>query len=116
MPAIPKPRPRKVERRRQRAAEAAWVKIVRSDVVARDRGCRACRGLGRKPSRVFPLQMHELVYRSQTRGLPIEERVNTQNCVLLCERCHRDLHAKRLAVHITHDHKGADGQLIFKRF
>jgi len=66
------------------------------------------------PDTTFPLQMHELVYRSQTRGLKMEERVNTRVCVLLCCRCHRQLHAKKLAVHVSDDVKGADGRLVFK--
>ena len=116
MPATPKPPLRRVERQRQKRADSAWVKSVREKVVDRDGGCRACQGMGTKPDLMFPLQMHELVYRSQTRGLPIEERVNTSICVLLCARCHRDLHAKRLAVHIEDAAQGADGTLKFKKW
>jgi len=116
MPAVPKPTPRKVERQRKRREENAWVKTVRAQVVERDRGCRACREMGTKPDTAFPLQMHELIYRSHTRGLPMQERVNTRVSVLLCARCHRDLHAKRLAVHIADEKQGADGSLTFKKW
>ena len=114
MPAVPKPTPRKVERQRKRREEATWVKAIREQVVERDQGCRACQGMGTAPDITLPLQMHELVYRSHTRGRPIEERVNTRVCVLLCARCHRDLHKKRLAVHIEDEMTGADGALMFK--
>jgi hypothetical protein len=116
MPAVPKPIPRKVERQRKRRAESAWVKTVRAQVVARDRDCRACREMGTTPDRTLPLQMHELLYRSQTRGLPMQERVNTRVSVLLCSRCHRELHEKRLSVHIADVLQGADGTLMFKRW
>jgi hypothetical protein len=116
MPPVPKPTPRKIERQRKRREESKWVKQVREQVVSRDRDCRACREMGTKPDRTLPLQMHELIYRSQTRGMPISERVNTRVSVLLCARCHRDLHAKRLAVHIADASQGADGTLTFKRW
>ena len=114
MPAVPKPTPRKVDRQRKRRAENAWVATVREQVAVRDRGCRACRGMGAEPDTALPLQMHELVYRSRTRGRPMTERVNTRVSVMLCARCHRDLHAKKLSVHIADGAKGADGRLVFK--
>ena len=116
MPAVPKPTPRKIERQRKRREESKWVKTVRAQVVARDRNWRACRDMGTKPDTTFPLQMHELIYRSQTRGLPIQERVNTRVSVLLCARCHRELHEKQLSVHIADVLQGADGTLRFKRW
>ena len=116
MPAVPKPPPRKRERQRKRREENAWVKTVREQVVDRDQGCRACREMRARPDLSLPMQMHELEYRSHTRGLPMRERVNTRVSVLLCARCHRDLHAHRLSVHIEDDAKGANGALIFKRW
>jgi len=95
--------------------ERAWIGKVRRIVEARDRGCRSCRQLGLSPDNAgLPVQMHELVYRSKTRGRPIEERVNTLNCLLLCPSCHQAIHAKRLSVHIVNKNKGADGLLRFK--
>ena len=116
MLAIPKPPSRKVERQRQKRADSVWVRSVREKVVDRDGGCRACQGMGTQPDRTLPLQMHELIYRSQTRGRPIEERVNTRVSVLLCARCHRDLHAHLLAVHIEDESQGANGHLLFKKW
>jgi hypothetical protein len=58
--------------------------------------------------------MHELVYRSKTRGRPIEERVNSANCLMLCPSCHQAVHDKRLSIHIVDKDKGADGLLRFK--
>jgi len=112
---FPKPLPKRTEKQRKRRADAAWVRLVRKDVVIRDMGCRSCHEMGLPSDNGgLPLQMHELVYRSKTRGLPIEERVNTRNCILLCEFCHSAIHAKMLSVFVEDARKGADGQLRFK--
>ena len=58
--------------------------------------------------------MHELIYRSKTRGRPIEARINALNCLLLCATCHRAVHDKKLSIHIVDTHKGANGRLLFK--
>ena len=112
---FPKPLPKRTEKQRKRRADAAWVRLVRKDVVIRDMGCRSCHEMGLPSDNGgLPLQMHELVYRSKTRGLPIEERVNTRNCILLCEFCHSAIHAKMLSVFVEDARKGADGRLRFK--
>lgn len=112
---FPKPTPRRIERQRKRRAETAWVALVRKYVVLRDMGCRSCHELGISPDNAgIELQMHEMVYRSKTRGLPIEDRVNTKNCILLCQFCHTAVHDKRLSIHIADTLRGANGKLIFK--
>jgi len=112
--AFPKPSARRSEKRKQRAHSAAVVSGVRALVVERDGGCRACHDIGRHVRGAGRLQMHEIIYRSATRGRPIEERVSTANCVLLCEHHHADLHAKRLEVSPRDIFSGADGDLFFR--
>ena len=115
MTRLPKPIPRKTVRARQRRDDHAWVRMVRKEVVARDEGCRSCRELHLSPNNAgLPVQMHELIYRSKTRGRPIEARINSVNCLLLCATCHRAVHDKKLSIHIVDTHKGADGRLLFK--
>tara|TARA_B100000949_G_scaffold223776_1_gene226573 strand:- start:340 stop:771 length:432 start_codon:yes stop_codon:yes gene_type:complete len=112
---FPKPTPRRTEKQRRKRADAAWIRLVRKDVILRDGGCRSCQELGLSPDNAgLPMQMHELVYRSKTRGLPMEQRVNTKNCILICQFCHSALHAKMLSVFIEDSCKGADGKLRFK--
>ena len=114
---FPKPESRKSEKRKERKYNAAWVTSVRHQVVLRDEGCRACREMGLSPEGrggLPRMQMHENVYRSTTRGKPMSERVNTKNCILLCDQCHSDVHAKRLSIHISDGDLGADGKLRFK--
>jgi hypothetical protein len=74
----------------------------------RDGGCRVC------GTRSASLHLHEIVYRSKTRGLPMEQRVNMVNCVLLCEAHHAEIHAHRLEVVILDPTEGANGRLEFK--
>ena len=112
--AFPKPVAKRSEKRKRKAKDSKVVQAVREQVVARDQGCRACRSLGQHPNGLGRIQMHEIVYRSATRGRPIEERVSTANCVLLCEHHHADLHAKRLAVSPRDIFNGADGDLLFR--
>ena len=86
--------------------ENKWIQKTRNEVLARDKVCRRCGS----PLR---LHMHEIVYRSATRGRSIEERINTGNCVMLCERHHREIHDKKLEITIKNRKKGADGRLEF---
>ena len=112
--AFAKPGPRRAERRKRKAAESKVVQSVREQVVDRDQGCRACQQMGRHPNGLGRLHMHEIIYRSATRGQPMEKRVSTANCVLLCEHHHADIHAKRLKVESNDDPPMADGELVFK--
>jgi hypothetical protein len=112
--AFPKQGPKKRDKRKRKAAEAKVVHAVREMVVERDQGCRACQNMGRHPNGAGRIHMHEIVYRSATRGRPIEDRVSTANCVLLCEHHHADIHAKRLEVEPKNTPAGADGELVFR--
>ena len=111
---IPKPPKRKTEKRKRRQADGRWVSQVRDLVVVRDgQRCRVCSKDRWKFGRW--LHMHEIVYRSKTLGRPMKDRVNTKNCILICDECHRDIHASRLWVVIMNKSKGADGPLLFTK-
>lgn len=109
---FPKPPTRKTVLDRKRRANRAWIRHIRERVIGRDQGCRACRYLKTRSDGV--LHMHELIYRSKTRGQAIDKRINTANCLMLCALHHQAVHAKRLAIHFHDEHRGADGELIFK--
>ena len=86
--------------------ENKWIQDTRNEVLARDKVCRKC-------GSALRLHMHEIVYRSATRGRSIEERINTGNCVMLCEQHHREIHDKTLKITAKNHAKGADGRLEF---
>jgi hypothetical protein len=116
---IPKPPKRKTEQRKRRRTDGRWVRQVREAVVQRDGNlCRICAGnqIDDWQPRVSRwLHMHEIVYRSKTMGRPMKERVNTHNCIMVCDECHREIHDKKLWVKIVNKTKGADGPLLFSR-
>ena len=85
--AFPKPKRRKSEKQKQKRLDAKWIQA--------------------------PVEMHEIEFRSQTRGRPIEERINTANCILLCRACHRAIHDSKIKLYVGTD-KGADGPVTFK--
>lgn len=74
-----KPAPRLIDKRAEaRAKEQQW-QTVRAEVRQRENGkCRLC------PEKGF--DVHHITYRS--RGGKHE----TRNCVLLCRKCHADVH------------------------
>jgi len=117
MIGVPKPKSRKSERRKIKRDERLWIARVREDVVERDgHGCRACRGTDKRPTSYSAhMHMHEIIFRSATLGLPIEERINTRLSMLLCDSCHRDVHAYRLTIDMEDEERGADGKLHFVR-
>ena len=59
--------------------------------------------------------MHEIVFRSKTRGMEIQKRVNTYNCVILCVEHHRAIHDNKLEIIMADLKRGADGQLEFRQ-
>lgn len=113
---FPKPKRKKSEKQKRKRGDAKWVTATRVKVVERDRWCRSCpqviESAGDKWSKP-PLEMHEIKFRSQTRGLPIEQRVNTENCILLCRSCHRAIHDKKIILSVKSE-KGADGPVAFE--
>ena len=114
MIGFPKPKSRKSERGKVKAHERRWIKTIREQVVFRDGNrCRACAVSPLGTSSPVFLHMHETIYRSKTRGQPIEERINMKICVLLCYQCHRDVHDHRLNIEIKDDQLGANGELVF---
>jgi len=104
----PKGPTRKQTKAKRKRLEVAWIKSVREEVLKRDKACRVC---GRYDTH---LHMHEIVYRSKTRGKDIEDRINTANCVMLCEQHHRQIHEKTLHIIIESPSMGANGKLEFK--
>jgi 5-methylcytosine-specific restriction endonuclease McrA len=83
--AIPRPKPRVVLQRERRVADRLMAATVRTAVWRRDSGrCRTCGARG--------AHVHHLRFRS--RG----GRWTTANCLLLCRRCHQDVHARILVL------------------
>jgi len=77
-------------------------------VWARDPWCRLCQG--RRP--VFlPDQMHEDPPRSQTRGLPKEQRWNLAVCCRLCHSCHEDVTRRRIRIRFLNPAEGFNGPI-----
>lgn len=90
-----KPPKRATEKAKRDKARAAHILAIRRQVFARDAGCRICGGPGD--------EMHEIVSRAKTRGLPNEQRWNLENCVRLCARCHREVTEHRLRIGVALD-------------
>lgn len=106
---IPKGEPRADRKRRERDEEIAVIVHTHELVWERDVVCRLCHG---ERACWLPDQMHELVSRAQTRGLPADQRFSTVNCVRLCADCHRDVTENRIDITWLPD-EGADGTLYF---
>lgn len=77
---FPKPRPRILDKRQSARDKAAnWAQVSKL-VKARDLVCRVCKGPGQ--------HIHHIVYRSHG------GRDVASNLLLVCDGCHRDIHAK----------------------
>jgi 5-methylcytosine-specific restriction endonuclease McrA len=120
---FPKPTKRKSVKATLRKEDAKWVKSVRLAVFERDVTCRACKdrmeNIGKRypwwrESDQFHLHMHEIIFRSKTAGRPMERRINTKNCIVLCSGCHRALHDARIAINIEGGSVDANGALVFE--
>ena len=86
MAPLPRAKPTVVLRRERRVALAATRRVVHRAVWRRDQGrCRACASRTR-------LHVHHVQFRSH--GGPW----TTANCVLLCQMCHQDVHARIVVV------------------
>jgi 5-methylcytosine-specific restriction endonuclease McrA len=107
--AFPKPQTRKVERAKKRRQERQWISAVRGEVFKRDSKCRSC-GIVAGVH-----HLHEIVYRSRTRGQPIKSRISTNNCIRLCLECHQAIHLSRLTVVVHDKDLGANGIVDFDR-
>lgn len=108
--ALPKPEPRARIKARRDAKEAAIIGETHTIVFIRDSSCRACRGARNS---WLSDQMHEIVPRSQTRGLDPADRFNSKNCVRVCAKCHQDITEHRLRVVPVSWRRGANGPLLF---
>lgn len=103
---------RKQVKKAKRRTEAEVIAEVRGQVFELDAACICgkCR-----PSLKFD-EMHEIVARSKTRGLPPEERFNVRNCVRLSRKCHAMVtgeigHGKRLKLECLDAERGAMGPI-----
>ena len=120
---FPKPVKRKSVKAKLKKQNAKWIKGVRAEVFERDGSrCRSClyrreHGGERYPwwrmEDQYRLEMHEIVFRSKTGGQPIEQRINTENCVVLCSGCHRALHDSKISIEMEDESAGADSALVF---
>ena len=109
----PKPTSKRIERRREKQRRADLIAAVRREVVVRDAGrCRACQCLLTGFSGGG--EMHELRSRALMRGKPPEEIFNTNNCLMLCSECHRNI-TNHVADLIPEDADlGADGAMVLQ--
>jgi len=107
---FPKPKPRKSEKRREKAHRNAVIAAVRADVVRRDPRCRCCGDFLFNHG-----EMHELRSRAQLRGKLPEEIFNTANCVMLCHACHVEVTDHRIDLVPVDQEAGANGKLDVQR-
>jgi hypothetical protein len=103
---------RKQEKAKKDRTEAEVKTDVRAAVFALDPQCICGQCRPRDTD-----EMHELVPRSKTRGLPPAERFNTRNCVRLSRSCHARVtgelgKGKSMTITCMDDAKGADGALL----
>ena len=101
---LPKPRPRHLVKKDQKAHRKAVIRAVRDVVRQRDLTCRVC---GNVPAQ-GRLEMHEIRSRAQLRGKAPEIIFSTTNCLMLCSAHHRDVTERRLWLRPATD-AGADG-------
>lgn len=90
---------------------------ARRDCVAmvRTRDGDTCRVCGRNVQYLYPGidsfgAVHEIVFRSRG-GDPTDPT----NCVLLCDPCHRDVHAHRVRLAVLDRHLGANTEIAIIR-
>lgn len=103
------PPSREDRKEQKKATEADVIDKVRAAVFVLDHSCICGRC---RPSAKD--EMHEVVPRSKTRGLPPEVRFNTANCVRLSRKCHAMVtgelgHGKRLKITFADPIIGANG-------
>jgi 5-methylcytosine-specific restriction endonuclease McrA len=106
---FPKPRPQRLVRKDRKAHRKAVIRSVRDTVRQRDPRCRVCDQMpvtGR-------LEMHEIKSRAQMRGKSPEDTFNTQNCLMCCTACHREVTEHRLYLIPTTPY-GADGDILVR--
>ena len=109
MTMFPKPRPQRLVRKDKKAHRKAVIGAVRDTVRQRDPRCRVCDQMpvtGR-------LEMHEIKSRARLRGHDPEEIFCTENCLMLCSTCHREVTAHRIVLIPTTPY-GADGDILVR--
>jgi 5-methylcytosine-specific restriction endonuclease McrA len=101
--------PSREDRKEQKKTdEKAIIDAVRKEVFVLDSACICGRC---RPSDKD--EMHEVISRAKTRGLPPEVRFNTGNCVRLSRKCHAMVtgevgHGKRLKLEFSDPILGAN--------
>jgi 5-methylcytosine-specific restriction endonuclease McrA len=97
MTAIPKPRPRILEREDARKAKDKTAVQVRREVRERDRHhCRCC-GTSVMPGAITPrhrAEVHHIVKRSQSKALALD----MDNLITTCSLCHAGIHAGEITM------------------
>ena len=92
---VPKPTRRLVDRVAQRKARDTRASRFRADVLKRD-GMR-CRLCGRQVIRTLALVPNAAhVHHLKGRNVAPEDRYNAKKALLLCGRCHLDVHVGRV--------------------
>lgn len=87
MIAVPKPKPKLLEKRKQRASKASDWRKTRVFVLKRDRHqCRAC-------SQKHGLDVHHVIMRS------LGGKDDSTNLIALCRDCHQSVHGHVLILH-----------------
>jgi hypothetical protein len=100
----------KREKRQKRQQAREWIGVVRELVFRLDPRCVVCGGAPTAND-----EMHEIVPRSKTRGLPPEQRFNRGNCVRLHGHCHREVTENRTRLTFLEPKLGVDGGLLVRR-
>lgn len=80
----------------RKQALSTHIQQVRARIFLQRRTCQACSGTRWRDCCGLPDQMHEDPPRSETRGLPPDQRFNERVCARLCAACHRDVHNKTI--------------------
>lgn len=102
-----KPPSRAGARAEKRREHNAVVSETRALVFELDRVCAVCGGWPRASD-----EMHEVISRSQTRGMAPEDRFNRRICVRLHRECHHAVTEHRVELAFVDWDLGVDGGLI----
>jgi hypothetical protein len=110
---IPKGPTRRQEKDRRLAAEDARKRLIHAQVWERSPlHCETCGNTEAQTALESPKaahEMNELLPRSATKGMPVEERFNLCICLRQCQPCHRLFHAELLEVQPLSDVHGMNG-------
>jgi hypothetical protein len=107
-------KPTRAEREHREAAERqdanAIIAATREEVFRLDVVCGACGGRPRQTD-----EMHEVVSRAKTRGLPPTERFNRRVCIRLHRTCHHQTTLNEIRMAFLDTEAGIDGGLLIQQ-